>query len=316
MNTMLGAMPRRVTICEVGPRDGLQNEATPVSTEDKIRFCDLLSDAGVPILEATSFVSPKHVPQMADAGEVFRRIRKDEGRTYLVLVPNERGLERAIGAGVRAVAVFTAASEAFAKANINMTIDESVSRFAGVVKRAKDEGMWVRAAISTAFGCPFQGEVAVADVVRVCKKLLALGVDELSVADTIGVGTPNQVFDVVGALRDVVPPDKLGLHFHDTRGTALANTLAALACGVRIYDTSAGGLGGCPFAPGATGNCATEDLVYMLHGMGIETGIDLSKLRTASRFIATKLGRPHASRAYTALEAADARTAGLAAANA
>jgi len=316
MTTTLGAMPRRVTICEVGPRDGLQNEATPISTEDKIRFCDLLSEAGVPILEATSFVSPKHVPQMADAGEVFRRIRKDEGRTYLVLVPNERGLERAVEAGVRAIAVFTAASEAFAKANINMTIDESVSRFAGVVKRAKAGGMWVRAAISTAFGCPFQGEVPVAGVVRVCEKLLALGVDELSVADTIGVGTPNQVFDVVGALRDVVPLDRLGLHFHDTRGTALANTLAALACGVRIYDTSAGGLGGCPFAPGATGNCATEDLVYMLHGMGIETGIDLSKLRAASRFIATKLGRPHASRAYTALEAAEARTARLAAANA
>ncbi|HEV3089403.1 MAG TPA: hydroxymethylglutaryl-CoA lyase [Candidatus Elarobacter sp.] len=316
MNSMQSAMPRRVTICEVGPRDGLQNEATPISTDDKVRFCDLLSDAGVPILEATSFVSPKHVPQMADAGEVFRRIRKDEGRTYLVLVPNERGLERAIDAGVRAIAVFTAASEQFAKANINMTIDESVARFAGVVKRAKAEGMWVRAAISTAFGCPFQGDVPVEDVVRVSEKLLAIGVDELSVADTIGVGTPNQVFAVVGALRDVVSLDRLGLHFHDTRGTALANTLAALACGVHIYDTSAGGLGGCPFAPGATGNCATEDLVYMLHGMGIETGIDLAKLRAASRFMATKIGRPHPSRAYTALEAADARTARLASARA
>jgi hydroxymethylglutaryl-CoA lyase len=312
----LAAAPKRVTICEVGPRDGLQNEATPVSTEDKIRFCDLLSDAGVPILEATSFVSPKAVPQMADAGEVFRRIRKDPDRTYLVLVPNERGLDRAIAAGVRAIAVFTAASEAFAKANVRMTIDESVSTFANVVKRAKAEGMWVRAAISTAFGCPFQGEVPVADVVRVCEKLLALGVDELSVADTIGVGTPNQVFDVVEALRAAVPPEKLGLHFHDTRGTALANTLAALACGVGIFDTSAGGLGGCPFAPGATGNCATEDLVYMLHGMGIETGVDLAKLRAASRFISEKLGRPHASRAYTALEAADARTARLASAGA
>jgi hydroxymethylglutaryl-CoA lyase len=276
----------------------------------------LLSDAGVPILEATSFVSPKAVPQMADAGEVFRRIRKDDGRMYLVLVPNERGLDRAIDAGVRAIAVFTAASEAFAQANVRMTIDESVSTFANVVKRAKADGMWVRAAVSTAFGCPFQGDVPVAGVVRVCEQLLALGVDELSVADTIGVGTPNQVFDVVGALRDVVPLERLGLHFHDTRGTALANTLAALECGVSVYDTSAGGLGGCPFAPGATGNCATEDVVYMLHGMGIETGIDLAKLRAASRFIAGKLGRPHASRAYTALEAADARDARLAAANA
>jgi isopropylmalate/homocitrate/citramalate synthase len=316
MNHPLDSAPKRVTICEVGPRDGLQNEAVPISTEDKIRFCDLLSDAGVPILEATSFVSPKHVPQMADAGEVFRRIRKDAGRTYLVLVPNERGLDRAMEAGVRAIAVFTAASEAFAKANIRMSIDESVDTFASVVKRAKADGMWVRGALSTAFGCPFQGDVPVADVVRVCKRLLDLGVDELSVADTIGVGTPNQVFDIVDALRAVVPPEKLGLHFHDTRGTALANTLAALECGVRIYDTSAGGLGGCPFAPGATGNCATEDLVYLLHGMGIETGIDLAKLRTASRFIASKLGRPLASRAYTALEAADNRTQRLAAAGA
>jgi len=312
MTNPLGAAPRRVTICEVGPRDGLQNESVPISTDDKVRFCDLLSDAGVPILEATSFVSPKHVPQMADAGEVFRRIRKDDGRTYLVLVPNERGLDRAIDAGVRAIAVFTAASEAFAKANINMTIDASVTAFTGVVKRAKADGMWVRAAVSTAFGCPFQGDVAVADVVHVCERLLELGVDELSVADTIGVGTPNQVFDVVEGLLRVVPLDRLALHFHDTRGTALANTLAALECGVHIFDTSAGGLGGCPFAPGATGNCATEDLLYLLHGMKIETGIDLAKLRTASRFIASKLGRPLASRAYTALEAADARTTRLA----
>ena len=316
MNHLLDAAPKRVTICEVGPRDGLQNEAVPISAEDKIRFCDLLSDAGVPILEATSFVSPKHVPQMADAGDVFRRIRKDDGRVYLVLVPNERGLDRAMEAGVRAIAVFTAASEAFANANIRMSIDRSIDTFANVVKRAKADGMWVRGALSTAFGCPFQGEVPVADVVRVCRRLLDTGVDELSVADTIGVGTPNQVFDVVDALRSVVPPEKLALHFHDTRGTAIANTLAALECGVRIFDTSAGGLGGCPFAPGATGNCATEDLVYMLHGMGIETGIDLAKLRTASRFIASKLGRPLASRAYTALEAADNQTQRLATASA
>ncbi|MDB5027878.1 MAG: hydroxymethylglutaryl-CoA lyase, partial [Candidatus Eremiobacteraeota bacterium] len=208
MNDRLGTLPKRVTICEVGPRDGLQNEATPISTEDKVRFCDLLSDAGVPILEATSFVSPQAVPQMADAGEVFGRIRKDDGRTYLVLVPNERGLDRAMDAGVRAIAVFTAASEAFAKANIRMSIDESVSRFADVVKRAKADGMWVRAALSTAFGCPFQGDVPVADVVCVCERLLELGVDELSVADTIGVGTPNQVFEVVGALRAIVPLDR------------------------------------------------------------------------------------------------------------
>ncbi len=305
----LATLPKRVTICEVGPRDGLQNEAAPIAAEDKIRFCDLLSDAGVPILEATSFVSPAHVPQMGDAEIVFRAIRKDPERTYLVLVPNERGLDRAMACGARAVAVFTAASEAFAQANIRMSVDRSVERFATVVQRAKADGMWVRGAVSTAFGCPFQGDVPVADVVRVCERLLDLGVDELSVADTVGVGTPNQVFDLVDALRAVVPIDRLGLHFHDTRGTALANTMAGLASGVHIYDTSAGGLGGCPFAPGATGNCATEDLVYMLHGMGIETGIDLATLRAASRFIATKLGRPLASRAYTAMEAADTRTA-------
>ena len=316
MNNPLAAAPRRVTICEVGPRDGLQNESVPVSTEDKIRFCDLLSDAGVPILEATSFVSPKAVPQMADAGEVFRRIRKDPGRTYLVLVPNERGLDRAMDAGVRAIAVFTAASESFAKANIGMTIDESVATFGKVVKRAKADGMWVRAAVSTAFGCPFEGAVRPADVARVCARLLELGVDELSVADTIGIGTPNQVFDVVEALAPLVPAGELALHFHDTRGTALANTLAGLECGVRIYDTSAGGLGGCPFAPGATGNCATEDVLYALEGMGIETGIDLAKLRAATRFIAAKLGRAPASRAFTALEAADARSARRSAAGA
>ncbi len=308
MTGALRAVPKRVTVCEVGPRDGLQNEATPIATGDKVRFCDLLSDAGVPVLEATSFVSPKHVPQMADGAEVFARIRKDAGRTYVVLVPNERGLDRAIEAGVRAIGVFTAASEAFAQANIRMSVDRSVETFAVVVKRAKAEGMVVRASISTAFGCPFQGTVPVADVVRVCERLLELGVDELSVADTIGVGTPNQVFEIAEALSPVVPLERLGLHFHDTRGTALANTLAALQCGVRIFDASAGGLGGCPFAPGATGNCATEDLVYLLHGMGIETGIDLTKLRAASRFIASRLGRPLASRAYNAMEASDTRS--------
>ena len=301
------SLPGSVTICEVGPRDGLQNEPVAISTDDKVRFCDLLSDAGVPTLEATSFVSPKAVPRMADAADVFARIRKDPDRVYLVLVPNERGLERALDAGVRAIAVFTAASEAFARANIRMSVDESLAVFERVVRRAKEAGMWVRAAVSVAFGCPFQGAVPPADVARIGERLLALGIDELSVADTIGVATPNQVVDVVNALAPLVPPERLALHFHDTRGTAIANTLAALAMGVRSFDTSAGGLGGCPFAPGATGNCATEDLVYALHGMGIATGIDLAKLRAASRFIASRLGRPLASRAYTALEAADAR---------
>ncbi|HZO95501.1 MAG TPA: hydroxymethylglutaryl-CoA lyase [Candidatus Baltobacteraceae bacterium] len=301
-------LPQRVTICEVGPRDGLQNEPAPVASADKIRFCDMLSDAGVPMLEATSFVSPKHVPQMADAAEVYGAIRKDPGRTYVVLVPNERRMDRALEAGVRAVGVFTAASEAFAQANIRTSVDRSVETFSGVVRRAKDVGMFVRASVSTAFGCPFQGAVDVADVVRVCRQLLAIGVDELSVADTIGVGTPNQVFDVVDALRDVVPLERLNLHFHDTRGTALANILAGLQCGVSRFDASAGGLGGCPFAPGATGNVATEDVVYLLNGMGIETGIDLDELRAATRFMSERLGRQPASRAYAALEASAARS--------
>ncbi len=302
-------VPARVTICEVGPRDGLQNEHTAISTDDKVTFCDLLTAAGVPWLEAASFVNPKAVPQMADGDEVFRRIAKSPETRYIALVPNERGLDRAIEAGVRNIGVFTAASDAFTQANINMTVDASIATFAGVIRRAKADGIWVRASVSTAFGCPFQGEVPIADVVRVCERLLDLGVDMLSVADTIGVGTPNQVMQLVPALLDVMPLDKLGLHFHDTRGTALANTLTALQLGVAQFDTSAGGLGGCPFAPGATGNGATEDLLYVLHGMGIETGIDLDRLRAASRFIGERLGHPHASRAYTAMEAADRRAA-------
>jgi isopropylmalate/homocitrate/citramalate synthase len=307
-NPFAGA-PRSVTICEVGPRDGLQNEAGTIATDDKVRFCDLLGEAGVPMLEVGSFVNPKAVPQMADSEEVFARIRPLPGRTDIALCPNERGLDRALAAGVRAIGVFTAASEAFAQANIRMTIDESIATFAAVIRRAKQHGMWVRASVSTAFGCPFTGAVPVEAVVRVCARLLEAGADQLSVADTIGVATPNQVVDVVGALNGVVAPDALALHFHDTRGTALANALTGLALGVRTFDTAAGGLGGCPFAPGATGNGATEDLVYALHGMGIETGIDLTKLRAASRFIAEKLDHAPASRAYAALEASAARAA-------
>ncbi len=246
MTDPFAALPKHVTICEVGARDGLQNEPVPISTDDKVRYCDLLSAAGFPFIEATSFVSPKAVPQMADGDEVFRRIAKRPGTTYLALVPNERGLDRALAAGVRAIAVFTAASEAFANANIRMSVDASIATFAGVVKRAKADGVFVRASLSTAFGCPFQGAVPVADVVRVCERLLELGVDELSVADTIGVGTPNQVVELVGALSGTVPLDRLGLHFHDTRGTAMANTAAALAMGVHIFDSSAGGLGRLP----------------------------------------------------------------------
>ncbi len=301
--------PKRVTICEVGPRDGLQNEAVTVRTDDKVRYIDLLVAAGFSNIEVTSFVSPKAVPQLADAEAVFTQLIQVPACRYIVLVPNERGLERALAAGARAIAVFTAATDSFTHRNIGMTIDESLAAFEVVIKRAKADGVYVRASISTAFGCPFEGAVPVANVVRVAERLLALGADELSVADTIGVATPNQVFDVVGALAPRVPLERVGLHFHDTRGMGLANIMAGLQTGVAIYDASAGGLGGCPFAPGATGNVATEDVLYLLAGMGIETGIDLAKVRAASRFIGEKLTGRVVSRAFHALEAADRRAA-------
>jgi hydroxymethylglutaryl-CoA lyase len=309
MNALSGA-PRRVKICEVGPRDGLQNESTPVSTEDKVRYIDLLSRTGLTLIETTSFVSPTAIPQMADAAEVMAAIEGRAGVTYLVLVPNLRGLARAREAGCEAIAVFTAASESFTKRNINMTIDESLAVFAEVVRAGRAEGMWVRGYISTAFGCPYEGRMPVERVVRVANALLEMGCDEISVGDTIGVGTPNQVFDVVDRLKTTAQLERIAMHFHDTRGTALANIVAALEAGVAIFDSSSGGLGGCPYAPGATGNVATEDVLYMLHGMGIETGVDLGLVRAASRFIAGALQRDSLpSRAFTALEATAARGA-------
>jgi isopropylmalate/homocitrate/citramalate synthase len=309
MRSAAGALPATVTICEVGPRDGLQNEAVSVSSADKVRYIELLAAAGFRAIEVASFVSPKAVPQLADAEEVCARLKRVPGCRFIALVPNERGLNRALAARVDGIGVFTAASESFTERNIGMTIGESLTRFAPVVQRAKGEGLYVRASISTAFGCPFEGAVPVANVVRVAERLLELGADELSVADTIGVATPNQVYEVIAALTPHVPLDRLGLHFHDTRGTALANILAGLQTGVAIYDSSAGGLGGCPFAPGATGNVATEDVLYLLAGMGIETGVDLAKVRAASRFIGSTLAGRVVSRAFHALEAADRRAA-------
>jgi hydroxymethylglutaryl-CoA lyase len=282
-------LPATVTICEVGPRDGLQNESVTVSSADKVRYIEMLVAAGFRAIEVASFVNPKAVPQLADAEEVCAQLTRVPGCRFIALVPNERGLVRALAAQVDAIGVFTAASDSFTKRNIGMTIEESLATFAPVVERAKAEGLYVRASISTAFGCPFEGAVPIANVVRVAQRLLAIGADELSVADTIGVATPNQVFEIVAALTPHVPLERLGLHFHDTRGTALANILAGLQAGVTIYDSSAGGLGGCPFAPGATGNAATEDVLYLLTGMGIDTGIDLAKVCVASRFIGEKL---------------------------
>jgi isopropylmalate/homocitrate/citramalate synthase len=303
----LSTLPVRVKVCEMGPRDGLQNEPDVVATADKIRYIDLLSAAGLPLIETTSFVRPSAIPQLTDAEAVMAGIARRPGVTYLCLAPNLRGLERARAAGVRAIAVFTAASEAFARRNINMTIDESLATFREVVRGARGEGMWVRGYVSTAFGCPYEGDVPLENVVRVTTALADMGVDEISIGDTIGVATPNQVVEVAGALQTQMPVERLAMHFHDTRGTALANVVAALQMNVEIFDSSSGGLGGCPYAPGATGNLATEDLLYMLHGMGIETGVDLAAVRAASRFMAGVLGRDVASRAFRALEAADAR---------
>jgi isopropylmalate/homocitrate/citramalate synthase len=300
----LTSLPGRVKVCEMGPRDGLQNESGVVATADKIRYIDLLSASGLALVETTSFVRPSAIAQLGDAEAVMAGIERYPGVTYVCLVPNMRGLDRARAAGVRAIAVFTAASESFTRRNINMTIDESLAVFRDVVRAARGDGMWVRGYVSTAFGCPYEGPVEPESVVRVANALAEMGVDEISIGDTIGVATPNQVVDVAGALQTSMPVERLAMHFHDTRGTALANVVAALQMNVSIFDSSSGGLGGCPYAPGATGNLATEDLLYMLHGMGIETGVDLERIRHASRFIAGVLGREPVSRTFRALEAA------------
>jgi isopropylmalate/homocitrate/citramalate synthase len=300
----LANLPQRVTVVEVGPRDGLQNEQGLVSTADKIRFVDLLGDAGFSVIEATSFVSPKAIPQLADAAGVMAGIARRPGTRYTALVPNRKGMERALAAGVDEVAVFTAATESFTQHNINTTIAGSIASFRPVVELAREHGIPVRGYISVVFGCPYEGTVPVEAVARVAERLLALGIAGISLGDTIGVATPDQVVAVTEAFRPLVPVERLGMHFHDTRGTALANVLAALQLGITTLDSSAGGLGGCPYAPGASGNLATEDLLYMLHGLGIETGIALEKVVAASRFLAEVRGKPPASRYYAAATAA------------
>jgi hydroxymethylglutaryl-CoA lyase len=294
-------LPEHVTIVEVGPRDGLQNEPGVVPTDVKVAFIDRLARTGLSVVEATSFVHPRWVPQLADAGEVMDTIDRVDGVRYPVLVPNERGLDAALEHGADEVAVFGAASEAFSRRNINRTIDESLEMFAPVVARARDEGLRVRGYVSTVLGCPFQGDVPVADVVRVTVAMLELGVEEVSLGDTIGVGAAGQVQDLIATLADEVPLERLAVHMHDTYGQGLANTLAAFEAGVTIADTSAGGLGGCPYAPGAKGNLATEDLVYALHRSGIDTGVDLEALVATTAWMADRLGRPPASRAAEAI---------------
>ena len=281
--------PARVTVVEVGPRDGLQNEAAIVPTAAKVRFIEMLAAAGLPVVEATSFVHPAAVPQLADADQVLPAIARRPGVRYPVLVPNMRGMERAIAAGTDAVAVFTAASEAFSQANIRMTIAESLEAFSPVLAAARAAGMWTRGYVSTAFGCPYQGEVDPAAVADVAVALDELGCDQISVGDTIGVAEPDDVGRVLSPLLERVPVERLALHLHDTRGRAIDNAEAGLHLGITTFDASASGLGGCPFAPGAPGNLATETLVSWLHGLGIETGVDEPALLEASAYIRSKL---------------------------
>jgi hydroxymethylglutaryl-CoA lyase len=297
-------LPDRVTIVEVGPRDGLQNEPGTVPTDVKIGFLDRLSQTGLPVIEATSFVAPRWVPQLADAAEVLAGMSPAEGVRYPVLVPNERGLERAMEAGVREIAVFAAASEAFSERNLNRSIADSLTMFRPVVRRATEAGMRVRGYVSMVFGCPFQGEVPLDEVARVTSSLVELGCHEVSLGDTIGVGTVGQVQTLIDHLSPEIPIERLAVHLHDTYGQGLANTLAAFEAGVTVADTSAGGLGGCPYAPGAKGNLATEDLVYALHGSGVWTGIDLDRLIATTVWMAGQLGRPPVSRVAEATMAA------------
>jgi hydroxymethylglutaryl-CoA lyase len=298
--SMLGGVPKRVRVVEVGPRDGLQTESVTVPTAVKIELIQKLAAAGLDTVEAGAFVHPKAVPQMADTEAVLQGLARRDGVQYPVLVPNARGMERALDAGVREIAVFTAASDAFNQRNINMTIAESITRIQEVVTMARGAHVSVRGYISTAFGCPYQGEVTPAAVLDVVKKLDACGVGEISIGDTIGIASPRAVEPVIELLLSYLARERLALHFHDTRGTALANTLLALEMGCEIFDSSAGGLGGCPFAPGAAGNLATEDLLYLLHGLGIETGVSLDGVMEASRFIAPHLEHELPSKVFQA----------------
>ncbi|MCA1782475.1 MAG: hydroxymethylglutaryl-CoA lyase [Dermatophilaceae bacterium] len=303
MTVSRSGLPDRVTIYEVGPRDGLQNEKSVVPTAVKSEFIDRLAQAGLTWIETTSFVHPRWVPQLADAAEVLATLG-ESGRAHTrpVLVPNERGLDRALEAGVTSIAIFGSATETFAQRNLGRSVDESVEMFAPVVARAKDAGMWVRAYISMCFGDPWEGEVPIGQVVGVSRRLMDLGADALSIGDTIGVGTTGHVAALLEALDAAgVGPEVVGVHFHDTYGQALANSLEALRHGVTVIDASTGGLGGCPYAESATGNLATEDLVWALHGLGIETGVDLDALVATSVWMADGLGRPSPSRVVRAL---------------
>ena len=285
----------KVTVVEVGPRDGLQNEKGTISTADKIAFVNRLSAANLPVIEVSAFVSPKWVPQMADAAEVFAGITRRAGTRYTALVPKLAGLDRALSAGISEIAVFAAATETFSRKNINQSIDESFTTYKQVCDRALAAGMKVRGYLSTAFGCPYEGAVAAATVATLSARLIDLGVFEVAVSDTIGIATPADVPRVLDAVLARVAAGRVALHFHDTRGQALANVEAALPFGIRTFDASAGGLGGCPYAPGAPGNLATGDLIQLLSGLGIETGVSLDALMLASSFVRSRLARSSAT---------------------
>jgi len=299
-------LPERATVVEVGPRDGLQSQGAVIPAETKIEFVNRLSRSGLAVIEAGAFVSPRWVPQMADSEAVLRGIDRRPGARYPVLVPNLQGLERALAAGAREIAVFTAASETFNRRNTNAGIAESIERFRPVTERARAEGLGVRGYVSTCFGCPYEGPVAPEKVLEVVRRLDDIGVKEFSIGDTIGVAHPGQIEAVFAVLLAAFPADRLALHAHDTRGTALANCHRALTLGIATFDTSAGGVGGCPYAPGAAGNLATEDLVYLLHGLGVATGVDLAALVEASAYLEGVLGVPLPGRAYQAIRRAGA----------
>lgn len=301
MTAAADALPRRVTVYEVGPRDGLQNEARPIPTADKVALVDRLAAAGVPVVEATSFVRPEWVPQLGDAENVMAAIARRPGVRFAALVPNRAGLERALAAGVGEVAVFGSATETFSQRNLNRTIAEAVAMFEPVAGAAREAGVRVRGYLSMAFGDPWEGDVPEAQVADVAARMAALGLDELSLGDTIGVATPRAVERVLGAVRAAVPETPLAVHFHDTYGQALANVHAALGLGIDTVDTAVAGLGGCPYAESATGNLATEDLVYMLDGMGIETGVELDRVVEVAWWISDRLGREPVSRVARAL---------------
>lgn len=296
--------PQKVKLVEVGPRDGLQNEPEQISTADKVTYIQKLQASGLQHIEATSFVHPKAVPQLADAAEVLQQLSKISQTTYSVLVPNQKGLERALESGVKRIAVFTAASDAFTQKNIRMTVEESIATFQPVVQQALEHGLSVRGYVSTCFVCPYQGDIDKNSVLKVTEQLLELGVDEISLGDTIGAASPKDVYETIGYVLQSIPTQKLALHFHDTYGTALANVLAGLELGIATYDSSAGGLGGCPYAPGASGNLATEDLLYMLNRMKIHTGVNIDKVADASLLMESVLKRPLPSKQLQRIKAA------------